>query len=366
MSTDLKDLKSRKGVIITPSLVKNSGGYLLSQLFIDQIKNNFDVVSEINIPLFTNNKDKLKTYFRGEIVNLSKKNEIEILNFFSHNEVEYVFVNHSYYGNLMSKIKERYPSIKIITFFHNVEAIFTHEAYRTTHNIGTYLGYLLTKRQEQKLIDISDKIISLNHRDSDILKSLYKRAADYIIPIAIKDKLHNQNNKNSENKFNLPDHFALFVGSNFYANIDGLKWFAKEVSPHIHIPLVVIGLGMESLKKVFSKYPKIIIIGFVEDLNLFYSKADFVISPIFKGSGMKTKTAEALMYGKSIIGTREAFEGFLIPEGVGICCNSATEFISNYNNNNLPIFNGNSRLLYEKLYSPNAFNEALLSALDSL
>jgi len=35
-----------------------------------------------------------------------------------------------------------------------------------------------------------------------------------------------------------------------------------------------------------------------------------VILPIISGSGMKTKTAEALMYGKSIIGIKEAFEGY--------------------------------------------------------
>lgn len=38
--------------------------------------------------------------------------------------------------------------------------------------------------------------------------------------------------------------------------------------------------------------------------------ADFLIAPIFEGSGMKLKTAEALMYGKTVFGTTEAFEGY--------------------------------------------------------
>ena len=41
----------------------------------------------------------------------------------------------------------------------------------------------------------------------------------------------------------------------------------------------------------------------VDCLETWYEKADVVISPIFLGSGMKTKTAEALMYGKPILGT---------------------------------------------------------------
>ena len=46
------------------------------------------------------------------------------------------------------------------------------------------------------------------------------------------------------------------------------------------------------------------------------------------GSGMKSKTAEALMYGKPILGTKEAFEGYdTDPAKVGALCNTATEFI---------------------------------------
>ena len=38
--------------------------------------------------------------------------------------------------------------------------------------------------------------------------------------------------------------------------------------------------------------------------------AALVIAPIFDGSGMKTKVAEALMHGKHVVGTPEAFSGY--------------------------------------------------------
>ena len=70
------------------------------------------------------------------------------------------------------------------------------------------------------------------------------------------------------------------------------------------------------------------VVGTVDCLETWYEKADVVISPIFLGSGMKTKTAEALMYGKPILGTKEAFEGYdTDPAKVGALCNTATEFI---------------------------------------
>lgn len=42
---------------------------------------------------------------------------------------------------------------------------------------------------------------------------------------------------------------------------------------------------------------------------------------------MKTKTAEALMYGKTIIGTKEAFEGYVLDEKAMKLCSNAQEFI---------------------------------------
>ena len=44
---------------------------------------------------------------------------------------------------------------------------------------------------------------------------------------------------------------------------------------------------------------------------------------------MKTKVAEALMYGKRIIGTREAFSGYEFnAEEVGWLCNTKEEFVA--------------------------------------
>ena len=47
-----------------------------------------------------------------------------------------------------------------------------------------------------------------------------------------------------------------------------------------------------------------------------------MLFPIFEGSGMKLKTCEALMFGKNIIGTPEAFAGYDIDDytNVGACC----------------------------------------------
>ena len=100
----------------------------------------------------------------------------------------------------------------------------------------------------------------------------------------------------------------------------------------------------------------------VESLDEFYYNADFVISPIFEGSGMKTKTAEALMFGKTIFGTKEAFEGYSFDYGkVGCLCNNAEDFICAIDNYNLTKFRFNdySRNMYLRNYSFNKLHEIL-------
>ena len=69
-------------------------------------------------------------------------------------------------------------------------------------------------------------------------------------------------------------HNCLFVGSNFFGNTDGLKWFIENVLPKTEIHLTIVGNGMS---KAFSNSDRITVFDFVEDLSVFYKEADFVL-----------------------------------------------------------------------------------------
>ena len=61
---------------------------------------------------------------------------------------------------------------------------------------------------------------------------------------------------------------------------------------------------------------------------MFYRETDFVLLPIISGGGMKTKTADALMWVKAIIGTPEVFFGYEVSELHGIYeCKTEDDFI---------------------------------------
>ena len=154
----------------------------------------------------------------------------------------------------------------------------------------------------------------------------------------------------------------LFVGVSFFANVQGVQWFIDNIMPNVEGHLWVIGKGMD--KVIFEHLTdRIHILGFVDDLSPYYYRARIVVSPIFTGAGMKTKTAEALMYGKTIIGTTEAFEGYIIDPRCMICCNDKEEFIkqvvNTYKNS---LFNEHARLQFITHYS----NEGIKNKLKSI
>ena len=175
-------------------------------------------------------------------------------------------------------------------------------------------------------IRFSDKLIVLNNREKKELKRVYlkhKNKEIYTIPLFFEDRYNNEIEKN-EKKYEY-----LFIGSGFFANIYGVSWFIDNVLSQIKGKLLVIGFGMEKLKEKYGNNEKLEIIGGVENIDKYYYENNIIISPIFHGSGMKTKTIEAMMFNKLIVGTNEAFVG-IKEEDInksGFCCNNENEFI---------------------------------------
>lgn len=353
--------RKKRGVFVTPKFFTHSGGNTFSDIIFSILNKHFTIVATYEIQRSSDTFSKLKSALFRRVEGVTVQIEDDIIEkLYSISELDFIFVNHSFYGSLIKKIKFHFPKLQIITFYHNIESEFVKESIKCNKKLGSLLIYNAVFYQERILSRYSSLRIVLNNRDAHKLKLNYGIEADYTIPITISDKFNDINSQFDKTKY---PPFALFVGSDFYANYHGIKWFAKNVSESIFIPVYVVGSGFEKYRKEFMKYSNINIIGSVDDISIYYKNAQFIISPIFYGSGMKTKTAEALMYGKSIIGTSEAFEGFLIDSSIGRCCNNSSEFIDAINNNQLPKYNTKSRQVYEDLYSPSIFENKIINAI---
>lgn len=233
-----------------------------------------------------------------------------------------IWLDNSCYGTLAKVLKENGYKGAIVSFFHNIETIYQKRVWWQN------LLYVIYNRpihiSEVYAAHYSDVVFVLTERDR---KSVIKMDTDSnvkILPSTLPDTFVMPTVITKATK-ERPLHL-LFVGTSFYANINGLNWFIENVLPNADVKLTIVGHGMDIIP--FPKSDKIEVYGFVDNLSSFYHKCDAVIAPIFEGSGMKTKTTEALMWGKYIIGTPEAFCGFDIDERQGISCTNKEDFMN--------------------------------------
>ena len=265
---------------------------------------------------------KLKSVF-GYIDGIEQSSFLSIENVLIEKKINMIFFDGSNFGKLTKKIKEKYPDIRIFTFFHNVESKFFLGSFLARKNLNSLLVLIVNYLMEKNSCKFSDNLICLNRIDSSDLFKIYKRNCDFIIPMYLEDQLTNK-----KIKTNPHGDYCLFVGGDFYANYHGIKWFVDNVFDKVKLDLVIIGRGMDKYKAEFGSNSRIRVLGEVESLEDWYKNCKFVIAPIFDGSGMKTKVAEALMYGKTVIGTPDAFAGYGEYFDVeNYVCQSKDEFI---------------------------------------
>ena len=310
-------------------------------------------VSTFILPPRKGGKQTLIEFATGNLMGLNSSLKKKLLNILEINDkIQYIFLDYSLHGKLAELIKLQFPKIKIFIFFHNVEVQYFILYLKTSKKFHHIIGYASILINEKKSVKYADHIITLNDRDSNYLSKHFGRKADLVLPTSISDTF--------DSKKLLPASISkkislLFVGSRFFPNEQGLEWFIKNVIPHVpNAVLKIVGKGFEDLK-INWESPQVEVVGFSNLLHHFYYEADIVIAPIFVGSGMKTKTAEALMYGKTILASTEAFEGYYFDKSaVGKECKNSSDyitFINTYQPMHKLKFNPASRNIFEKMYS---------------
>ena len=331
----------------------------LSSLFGDRL-----VVVQLPFARPSNPREILNT-FRGYIDGLSDQIINDTINRIQCENVRHVFVDGSNLGGFVAVLKQQLEHVEVASFFHNVEARFFWGSFATVKTPRALAVLIANFLAERKAVRLSEKRICLSERDSCLLKRLYGKGATHIVPIALEDKLQRVNLTSLPSPDSEP--FALFVGGNFYANRNGIAWFVQHVVPQIDIKICVVGKGMDDMRAQLEVSGRVEVIGPVDNLHDWYTRASFVIAPIFDGSGMKTKVAEALMYGKKVVGTPEAFSGYeLVSTKVGWCCSSPTEFVSAIKTACATInslFDPELRAIYEEKFSPSAQSARLADVL---
>jgi hypothetical protein len=333
-------------LFVTPSDFSESvptGGTYGSKLHLDILKllpetdittlslarqtNHQDILGVKYIPATKNKFDTLIKNCMGYASYLSPQAERIILQYIETGKYNVLFLDISNFGRIAKEVKIQFPSVKIITFFHNVEYMYVLSMIRIQGI--QYMPMLFASWYNEKLaVKYSDILVAISERDKKTIEKKYKAHVFSILAPWYEDYGIEDKYKSMPVSYPLD---VLFLGSWFHANVAGIKWFIDKVLPVVHIRLTVAGRDMEKLKRYYSENDKLTIMGSVKNTDDVYNQADCVVAPIFDGAGMKIKTGDALRRGKTVVGTQEAFAGYNIKHGIeGYICETIEDFVTSF------------------------------------
>lgn len=188
------------------------------------------------------------------------------------------------------------------------------------------------KKQEFQLFARSNVVYTISEYEKKILNKKLPEKRVVVIPTFIYDS-----------KFPLGKDIGIehrktitFVGGFSHApNVDGVKWFVKDIFPLIlkSIPDVTLNIiGSNPTQEILSlKSKNIRVVGYVsdEELENYYSHTRVIIAPLRFGAGVKGKVIESIAYGIPVITTSIGIEGIQNGEEVIVVSDDELGFAQN-------------------------------------
>ena len=278
------------------------------------------------------------------------------------NQYDYIFIDRTVFGILAKKLKKYGYQGRVFCFFHNIEPLYFKA--KLGRKPWRFIITTCVRNNDKWACRYADTVISLNTRDGKLIAENYGRYPDSIMALALDDKYDKQEYPAG---MTAKKPLCMCVAAYFKPNCDGIEWFIKNVYPHVDIRFRIVGKGMGKMADNYYIPKDVELISDVPDLVPYYEEADIMTIPLFEGSGMKVKTCESLMYGKNLIASDEALEGYELNfDNMGGRCNTADEFIraiQSFIDTPRPKFNSYNRGVFLDKYSTESMMDAFKTLL---
>jgi len=111
-----------------------------------------------------------------------------------------------------------------------------------------------------------------------------------------------------------PGHLAFTGVMDYYPNVDGCVWFAREILPRVQAAVpgarfTIIGSRPNAEVLALGMLPGVRVTGFVDDVRDELARATLSVAPLRVARGIQNKVLEALAMGLPTVGTTSATQG---------------------------------------------------------
>lgn len=213
-------------------------------------------------------------------------------------------------------VKKYFPDAKYVATEHDVSFLgYQRKAERASGPFKKALAevrYRNVKRREVTAAQICDYVVTLNEKDRKLLlgEGVAREKTGVIAPFFTKPT-------NIQRKPNGKD--ILFFGAmNRPENALSAVWFVEKVMPlltDMDLRFVILGGNpSDEVKNLQSE--RVVVTGFVDDVQPYFESAVCMAAPLLLGAGIKIKVLEALAMGLPVITNDIGIEGIDAVDGV--------------------------------------------------
>jgi polysaccharide biosynthesis protein PslH len=268
--------------------------------------------------IFVSTKIKFNKAFlalvKGESYSMNRFQSIQITRKIEHLIEQKPFdlvILESLYSTGSLDFLKRQSNLKIIVRTHNVEhKLWEEKSIKSTNPFKKW--YLSTLAKQLKKYEIEtlkrvDGIATISEQDQNDFKQMVIQSPICTIPVAM---------PNLEKRIDYSPNTFFFIGSmNWEPNKEAVQRLLNTIFPLIkrEIPSAQFILAGSFMPQDLLAHQQdgVKIMGFVDDLTLFFNSNGILLSPIQSGSGVRVKLIEAMNMGLPIISTSKGAEGIL-------------------------------------------------------
>lgn len=180
-----------------------------------------------------------------------------------------------------------------------------------------FLRFIEVYSYELHYLPLFDLVIAMSETDKTNLKKLFHLKNVEVIKNGI-NKINFLPIQKKDDLINL----GLIGSFSHPPNLEAFRFCCEQILPlleknQVKFKFYLAGENdyelVEAITNKFLKDPRQVInLGFIEEIKDFYQQIDFLIAPLFAGSGTRIKILESLSFGRPVLSTKVGVEGINI------------------------------------------------------